>query len=330
MAYLEKQYKNGKYYYYLTQTVRLPDNKFKKIRYFAAAQEKELSKSEEELLKVEFFDEFESILDEYKPLTQKTDFNIETFFDDEWEVFSKEDLKEIDNIRKEYHKIKESKDIDYVEKIREEFIIRHAYDTNKVEGSSFSLEETNALITKGLILEPHKQREVYEITNIKDAFDYIETYRGEFNNSFIKKLHKIITKSTLKYPESEGQYRKKGINVGMGGSEFKTIPGGHVTSTMKQILDEFEKFYKKDQFGSIIRLYSAFIAIHPFIDGNGRTSRMLINYLLMKEGLPPINFIDKEHGKHIKYLEESRTGKGHGPLAQFILNRIRLNHWTNR
>ena len=239
-------------------------------------------------------------------------------------------MEEINEIKKQYQKLQSEKNRIYNAKIREEFLIRHSYDTNRVEGSTFTLEETEALLTKGLIIEPHKQREVYEISNISDAFDFIETYTKGLNLKFIKELHREVTKNTLTYSESEGEFRKKGINVKMGTNPYRTVPGSDVQKIMKQAIDKFKENHKKRSLDSIVRFYVAFVAIHPFIDGNGRTSRMLLNYLLMQEGLPPINFLDKYHSKHIKYLNQAMNGDGFQSIAAFIMNRIRLNHWTNR
>jgi len=330
MTFLEKQFKGDKYYYYLTKTIRLEDNKYKKIRHFVEASEKELTKAEEEVLKLFHIDEFESILEEHLPVTKRTDFDCDVFFEDEWPIYSDEDLKDINIIQKKYKKLKKTDNQDYLDKIEQQFIIRHSYDTNKVEGSSFTLEETEALLTKGLVTEPHLQREIFEITNIRDGFEYIMEYKGELSNNFIRRLHKIITKNTLKYPDTEGKYRTKGLNVGMGGSEYKTVPGGHVKSAMDELITGFNKFYKNDKLGAIVRFYSGFIAVHPFTDGNGRVSRMILNWLLIQNSLPPINFRDDKHMQHVKFLEMSRSSNGHEPLGQFILNRIKLNVWTNR
>ena len=330
MVYLEKQYKNGKYFYYLTHTVRINSMNFRKIRHFIHASKKELDEADEELLKIEHIEEFESIIEKDKLYKDKTDYKHSIFFSDECEIFSKEDLKELEDIKREYKRLMKPENRAYYETIREEFIIRHSYDTNKVEGSTFSYEETKALLEKGLVLEPHKQREIYEITNIREAFDYIETYNLGMTNKFIKEVHKKITNKTLKYNELEGKYRTKGINVRMGNSDFKNVSGDYVERTMRELIKKFEMFYKRDKMGAIVRFYSAFIGIHPFLDGNGRTSRMLLNYLLMRKGLPPINFVEKEHLIHIRYIEESIKGESHASLGQFILNRLRLNHWTNR
>lgn len=330
MVYLEKQKKGGKFYYYLTHTIRLPNNNYKKVRHFIESSSKELDSAEEKLLEIENLEDFEEILEEFKPLSQKSDYKHSIFFDDEWELFSEEDLEEIEEIKEKFKSLQDVDNRSYNEIIREEFLIRHAYDTNRVEGSTFTFEETEALLTKGLILEPHRQREVYEISNISDAFDYIETYNSKLDNKFIKELHREVTKNTLKYSDSEGVYRKKGINVSMGSNPYKTVPGELVQKVMVEVIKEFEKYYKKDKLGAIVRFYVAFIAVHPFLDGNGRTSRMLLNYLLLREGIPPINFIDKEHKKHITYLNQAMRGDGFTSISAFIMNRIRLNHWTHR
>jgi Fic family protein len=257
-----------------------------------------------------------------------TDFDIEIFFNDE-KVFNLEDLRELKKIKKEYENKQNKKDKTYLDYVTNDFIIRHSYDTNKAEGSSFTYEETKALLENDQILKPHTKREIYEITNIKESFNYINEYKKKLTVNFIKKLHMIITYKTLKFPYLEGKFRPKNFSVFMGGSNYKTVPGGReVTKAINSLIKKFEKKQKEAPFDSIIKFYSGFIAIPPFLDGNGRTSRMLLNWLLMREKLPPVNFEAKKHLEHIKYLEKSRQGQSHIPLEQFILNRIRNHSWA--
>lgn len=328
MAFLEKQKRGSNFYYYMTKTIRLSGNNYKKIRQYVGHFNNEISKSEEIALINKNRKEFEKILKENNIHDEFTDFDIEIFFNDE-EIFNKEDLTEINMVKKIYQQILNKTNEAYLEHITNEFIIRHSYDTNKAEGSTFTYEETRALLEKEQILKPHSKREIYEITNIKDAFNYMKIYKKNLTPSFIKKVHSIITYKTLKYPYLEGKFRPKEVSVYMGGSSYKTVPGGrNVTSAINNLIKKFEENYKKDPYGSIIRFYSGFVAIHPFLDGNGRTSRILLSSLLMKEGLPPINFDADKHLEHIECLETSRTGKSHIPLGQFVLNRIKQNSWN--
>jgi hypothetical protein len=128
--------------------------------------------------------------------------------------------------------------------------------------------------------------------------------------------------STLTNSKFEGKPRLKGVNVSMGKSEFKYVSGGKmVINCLNELILSFNKNYNKDKFSSIVKFYSGFIAIHPFIDGNGRTSRILLNYLILRENLPPINFNSEEHGIHIDYLAKSILGN-HIQLGKYILENL--------
>jgi Fic family protein len=327
MAFLEKQKRGNNFYYYMTKTIRVSGKKFKKLRHYVGHFDNEINKKDEVVLINKNRSEFEKLLKKNNVVDEFTDFDIEIFFDSE-EIYNEEDIKEINSIKKEYLKILNKTDEAYLDHITTEFIIRHSYDTNKAEGNTFTYEETRALLEKNQILKPHSKREINEITNIREAFNFMRNYSKKLTPIFIKKLHAIVTFETLKYPYLEGKFRPKGVSVYMGGSSYKTVSGGrNVTSAINSLIKEFDKNYEKEKFGSIVRFYSGFLAVHPFLDGNGRSSRMLLSWLLMKEGLPPVNFDADKHLEHIECLESSRSMKSHVPLGQFILNRIRQHSW---
>lgn len=133
-----------------------------------------------------------------------------------------------------------------------------------------------------------------------------------------KSIEKII-----KNPKNEGSLRRKRENVRMLGNPFICPSGGEpVRKLLNETIHHFNKYYVKDKFTSIINFYSAFIAIHPFIDGNGRTSRMILNWLLIQEELPPINFNSNDHENHCNLLNNFSSGKDKQGLADYIYDQI--------
>lgn len=325
MTYLEKQVKNGQNYYYLTQSIR-KDKKITKIRVYVGKFDKELSEEEETNLILENIDKLDNKIDEIHP-ELSTDYKTEIFFKDLEVIFLKSDLLNIEIVKKRFAKIKSN--YDHYLNLRKNYVILHSYNSTKVEGNTMTKKETKLLLEEGIISELKELREANEILNISHALDYIEDYNSDLTIEFICEVHRIVTKNTLKEYRNEGVLRPLGVNVYLAGSDYKIVPGGKlVLKYLKKSIVEFNEFYKKDKMGAIIRFYASFIAIHPFIDGNGRTSRILLNWLLKKEGLPFVNYEAKDHLNHIEGIDKAIKGKGFYDLGNFILDQIIHNNFT--
>lgn len=326
MTYLEKQKRNGKNYYYLAHSIRLKNNKYKKIRIYIKSCLEDLTEQEETQLILDNFEILEEKINRLYPEIS-TDYNIDIFFRDVDTLFLKSHLIDVEIVKKKFAKIKSN--LDYYNKLREKYIILHAYNSTKVEGNTFTKKDTELLLTKGFIVETKQLREANEILNISKALDYIEDYDKDLSIKFICDLHKIVTHNTLLEARNEGVLRPSGINVSMGASDYKNVAGGRdVKKSLKVSIDKFKTLYETDKLGAIVRFYASFIAIHPFIDGNGRTSRILLNWLLKKEKLPYINYEAKEHLIHIDGIDKAIRGNGFNDLAGFILDKILNNMFT--
>ena len=321
MVYLEKQKRGRRIHHYLAKTIRLPNNKFKKIRQPIGSSSREYTKKEEEALIVKYKPAFTKLIHETSP-ENLTDFKHEIFWD-KTKLYTKEDIKDFLEVKKIYEKWRKNTNLDLQYKIDEQFLIQHTYDTNRAEGNTFTLKETELLLTKGIIDKTHKKREVYEIENTAKAFNFIKEYEGDLDIKFIRNIHELITKNTLLDPSNEGRIRRKGEDVRMTGNPYICPSGGQPTrKLLKETINKFQEHYNKNPFDSIVKFYSAFIAIHPFIDGNGRTSRMLLNWLIMREDLPPINFNSEDHERHCELLNNFSFGKDKKELSDYIYDRI--------
>ncbi|MDA3856338.1 MAG: Fic family protein [Candidatus Woesearchaeota archaeon] len=325
MTYLEKQVKNGQIYYYIAQSIRKGKD-VNKVRVYVGKFDKALSEQEEINLVLDNIDKLDEKIDEMHP-ELSTDYKIEIFFKDLEVIFLKSDLLEIEITKKRFAKIKSN--YDHYLNLRKNFVILHSYNSTKVEGNTMTQKETKLLLSEGIISELRELREANEVLNISQALDYIEDYNGELTVDFICEVHRVVTKNTLKEARNEGTLRPLGVNVFMAGSEYKNVPGGKlVLKLLRDSTKEFNNFYKKDKLGAIVRFYASFIAIHPFVDGNGRTSRILLNWLLKREGLPYINYDAKEHDRHIDGIDKAIRGKGFYELGQFVLEHIVENKFT--
>lgn len=322
MVYLEKQKKGIKIYYYLSKTIRLSNNKFRKIRQPVGSSSKEYSIKEENNLIKQYKPAFEKLLYDTDPMNL-TDFKHEIFWD-KTKLYYKEDIKDFNFIKKTYKSWKKNMNLDLQYKIEEQILIKYIYDTNRSEGNTFTLSETELFLTKGIINKTHKKREIYEIENTKKALNFIKNYSGVFDLKFIKKVHKMITSNTLLDPKNESRLRRKGEDVRMENCLYICPLGGEPTRRLlKETINLFLENYKKNRFDSIVKFYSAFIAVHPFVYENGITSRILLNWLLLREGLPLINFDSNDHHKHCNLLNNFANGKDKLGLSDYIYDRIK-------
>ncbi len=321
MVFVEKQNRNKKIYYYLTKSIRINSKKTIKIRTYLGSYQKELREDELQKLKQEhLLDLVEKEMEVVRFFD--TDFKISHFFLKNIQpIFSNSEINVYKRLQNKFQKLKQNKDF-FIKK-EEEFIISHSYDSTKAEGSTLTFDEVNQFLRYGFIKKNTYQRELNEVANISNVYNFIKEYNGDFDVKFICEIHRLVSMDTLKDSKFEGKLRPKGINVSMGKSEFKCVPGGKmIKESLTILIREFKKYYKKDKFSSIIKFYSAFIAIHPFIDGNGRTSRIILNYLFLKEKLPPINFDSKQHHIiHIPNLSRSILGE-HQNLGKYILENL--------
>ena len=314
MTYTEIQRRRKRKYYYLVHTLRI-DSGFKKIRVFLGTnlsedQLRKKIKNKEKILREKI-----SIIEKIEKEVFKLDIDFSK------NLLYKNQLEKIEKLKRKYNKKIEFTDKDVLKKIRETFLIRYTYNTNSAEGNTISLKETELILRKGIIPESHSLREVYEIENTVRAYDYIESCKEELNHKFILKLHKLVTEKTLENKRNEGKYRLKGQNVSMSGSKHFPPKGGR---QIKRLIEEIIEKYNKCKLSFIERtilFHSAFIAIHPFIDGNGRVSRLIFNWMLLRENLPSIDFPSENHIEYTDLMEISRDGDSL-PLANYLFERI--------
>lgn len=199
---------------------------------------------------------------------------------------------------------------DYVE----DFITRSTYHSNAIEGSTLTYAETYAILynDNSFKIQGKEPREIYEAINHKKAlelvFDNIQ-HNQEFDERLIKKINETINKDIK---DTEG-YRK--VAVFIRGSEH--IPPE--PEKIPNLMNYFIYNYNHDEqeiFAKIARYHIEFEKIHPFEDGNGRTGRLLLNYELIKNNVPPIVIAKEDRVKYFEYLKNSdSTG-----LAEWFRN----------
>ena len=197
------------------------------------------------------------------------------------------------------------------------FVSTITYNSNAIEGSSLSLRETSMVIFEGITPTGKSIEDVRAAENHKRAFDFILSYRGDIDKRFVLKMHKILAKDLLE-PEESGKLRKVQVYVRGSG----TIPPKpeEVPVQLKQLIG-WCKNNKKRYDPAVLASYfhTAFEGIHPFVDFNGRTGRLLLNFILIKNGCPPI---DIRNSDRLRYYGCIRSGiKGNvKPMCEMIID----------
>ena len=191
------------------------------------------------------------------------------------------------------------------ERLTEEFVVEYTYNSNAIEGSTLTLRETDMAL-RGLTIDKKPLKDHMEAVGHKEAFYFIRDLVKEqtpLSESVIKQIHSMVL---IDKKEDRGAYRRVPVKI-MGSKHEPTRP-----YLIRQEMERLLKNYNDSSEHIIPRLarfHIEFESIHPFIDGNGRTGRLLVNLELMKAGYPPIdikfadrlayyNAFDEYHVKH--------------------------------
>lgn len=175
----------------------------------------------------------------------------------------------------------------------EQFTINHTYNSNAIEGSTITLRETALIIQEGLTIAGHPIKEHLDTIGYKDAFDFVmelsEKDRG-LTEYDIKQIHALVLMGDR---ENAGVYRRLPVRI-LGADNIPPQPY-LVPKRMEELLSSYAQS-EEDAFERIARLHLEFESVHPFIDGNGRTGRLIMNLELMKSGYLPVDikFADRE------------------------------------
>lgn len=201
-----------------------------------------------------------------------------------------------------------------LESLREKLLVEWTYHSNAIEGNTLTLSETKVVL-EGITIGGKTLREHLEVINHREAIGYIEeiiTNQEELSEWQIKNIHSIVLKGIL--PENAGVYRQE--NVFISGAEHIPPDFVQVPAQMAELLEwyvgEAQKLHAVER-ASI--LHSWFVKIHPFVDGNGRTARLLLNFDLMKNGYVPI-VIKKE--QRVEYYDSLDFSHVKGDYSSFI------------
>ncbi len=289
MVYLEKIERKGKTYYYLAKNFRVGEKKWKKIRRYVGNKPPSKEQTKKAIGEVE--------VEALKKGLMKPISNHKYLGNEEAEKL--QDLKEVFN--KWYGKLSTVEK----KKYEEDFIVRFTYNSNAIEGNRLSLRETSMILTENIIPAGATPNDYNEAINSKDCYEFMKEYNGEFNQKFLLKIHKLLTRNTN--CKVIGSYRDHDVRIS--GSEW--IPPSHekVKDNMRKVFQWYYSAKKKlhsVELGAI--LHNKLVRIHPFADGNGRTSRVVMNWILTKNKFPMFYVELRDKIKYYEAIEEGDKG----------------------
>ncbi len=234
---------------------------------------------------------------------------------------SKELLREIENIKERLKDYLKKSGKTGGEKFNEWFFTELTYNSNAIEGNTLSLQDTSLIINENRTPEGSSLREVHEAKNHKEAIDFLEDYRGEFNERLIIKLHSFILKNIA--DDVAGKYRRTEVRIR--GSDFKPPKADEVPLLITELIQWYRKNKNMHPLELAAIVSSKLVSIHPFLDGNGRVSRLILNYIMKKHGYPEISIYVKDRSKYLNCIRKANE-EDYKELTFLLLETLKKNY----
>lgn len=201
--------------------------------------------------------------------------------------------------------------------LHEKLIVEWTYNSNAIEGNTLTLSETKVVL-EGMTIGGKSMVEHLEAINHREAILFVEDLIADkepLSEWNIKNIHALILREIDN--ANAGQYRNENVVI----SGAKHVPPKHfgIGDLMQKLMAEYKNEWKA--FHPIVRatlIHGEFVKIHPFIDGNGRTSRLLLNFELLKNGYTPIIIKNKERARYYDVLDLAHTSMNYEPFIGLV------------
>ena len=196
------------------------------------------------------------------------------------------------------------------------FEIEYTHNSTAIEGNTLSLIETKVLLEDGISIGGKALREIYEAVNHRKAFRYVKECIGQgmpLDEGKVKDIHALLMENI----QVGGVYRD--VQVYISGARHMPPPPPLM---YRQVKDFYADLSWKGRELNPVELaawtHAEFVKIHPFTDGNGRTSRLIMNYQLMAEGFPAISIAKEDRLEYFKALEAYAVEGDLHPFAELV------------
>jgi len=197
-----------------------------------------------------------------------------------------------------------------VKKIQEAIEMEYTYESNRIEGNTLTLQETALVVREGITISGKSMREHLEAVNHAEAVEYIKEIASgdiEISERTVKEIHSLVLRSIDR--NNAGRYRN--VPVMITGSRHLPPQPFLIEPQMEAFIAEYQRKVEVKVHPVIIAAYlhSEFVRIHPFIDGNGRTARLLMNLYLLRNGyvIASLKGDNEDKRRYYMALEKSHT-----------------------
>ncbi len=205
--------------------------------------------------------------------------------------------------------------------LRDKLIIEWTYNSNAIEGNTLTLSETKVVLENGITIKGKPLKDHLEIINHKEAIEYIEdlvSKNVKLSEYDIKSVHYLILKEIDS--TNAGKYRHE--NVFISGAKHVPPVYMNVPYEMQKLIDQYQAW---QGFHPVVRacfLHGELVKIHPFIDGNGRTARLLLNFELIQSGYPPVVIKTENRADYYDALDKAHTTNDYTDFISMIVDLV--------
>jgi Fic family protein len=204
--------------------------------------------------------------------------------------------------------------------LREKLALEWTYHSNAIEGNTLTLHETKVVL-EGITVGGKSLREHFEATNHRDAILYVEELVAK-NESLsewqIRNVHSLVLKGI---DDGEaGRYRQE--NVVIAGASTTPPDFLHLPEEMASLVERHGKVQSLHPIARAAELHTRFVKIHPFVDGNGRTARLLLNFELMKAGYPPAIIRKEDRLANYDSLDDACVTGDYTAITQLVAQAV--------
>ena len=208
--------------------------------------------------------------------------------------------------------------------LREIFLVEHTYNSNAIEGNTLTLQETS-LVLQGMTIDQKPLKDHLEVIGYKEAFEYMERLAKEQKTLSVPDICDIHYLVLSHRQEDRGRFRR--VPVKIAGALTEPVQPYRIEPMLQELIEDWHSHYAQLSIPEQVALFHLrFESIHPFIDGNGRTGRLLMNLQLIWAGLPPINVKYTDRRRYYEAFDEyARNGSPESMIsliAEYIAERL--------
>lgn len=302
MAYVEIIKRGEKEYFYLTKNVRLGSNKWKKFRIYLGYKKPSKADIKKHTGEIE------------KKVPVKVS---------EYSFLSEHDAETLQDLKESYKEWLKKTPETLKKKLYDDFVIRFTYNTNAIEGNRLTLRQTALILKDRVIPSGVRASDYHEAINGKECMEFLKNYKGGLNSKLLGSINGILTKNT----DVVYGGRIRFFDVKIEGSNH--VPPKH--EEVKKHLLNLYKWYSANKnklhpFELAVMIHAKIAWIHPFEDGNGRTARAVMNWILMKNNYPMFFIPFEKRELYYESLDEADKGnykKYTSEMLHLIIDQIR-------